>query len=129
MDNEIRDFFRQTAPKPTDATSFTLELNARLAAVEQIKAFRDREIRRARRHALVVFFAGLLLGGAAAAFLILHPVPVSETAWSEFLSAITGLTDGSPLSSILLVVIILLATLLPTLLISRKSKRMFPTIF
>lgn len=129
MDNEIKEFFRQTAPKPTDATSFTLELNARLAAVEQIKAFRDREIRRARRHALVVFIVGLLLGGAVAAFLILHPVSLSGTAWAEFLSAITGLTDGSPLSSILLIVIILLATLLPTLLISRKSKRMFPTIF
>ena len=129
MDNEIREFFRQTAPKPTDATSFTLELNARLAAVEQIKAFRDREIRRSRRHALVVFVAGLLLGGAAAAFLILHPVTLSETGWTQFLSAITGLNDGSTLSSILLVVIILLATLLPTLLISRKSKRMFPTIF
>ena len=54
MENEIKEFFRQTAPKPADPTSFTLELNARLAAVEQIKAYRDREIRRTRRVFLIV---------------------------------------------------------------------------
>lgn len=78
MENEIRDFFRQTAPKPSDATSFSLELNARLAAVEQIKAYHDREIRRTRRILYIVFAAGLLLGGALAAFLILHPVKLPE---------------------------------------------------
>lgn len=43
MENEIKDFFRQTAPQSSDPTAFRLELNARLAAVEQIKAYRDRE--------------------------------------------------------------------------------------
>ena len=78
MENEIREFFRQTAPKPADPTSFTLELNARLAAVEQIKAYRDREIRRTRRVFLIIFVAGLLVGGALAAFLILHPLTLPE---------------------------------------------------
>ena len=78
MENEIREFFRQTAPKPADPTSFTLELNARLAAVEQVKALRDREIRRTRRIFIFVFVAGLLLGGALAAFLILHPIRLPE---------------------------------------------------
>ena len=81
MENEIKEFFRQTAPKPADPTSFTLELNARLAAVEQIKAYRDREIRRTRRVFLIVFVAGLLIGGALAAFLILHPVRLPELSW------------------------------------------------
>ncbi len=79
MENEIREFFRQTAPKPADPTSFTLELNARLAAVEQIKAYHDREVRRARRTFLLVFVAGLVLGGALAAFLILRPVRMPDT--------------------------------------------------
>lgn len=79
MENEIKEFFRQTAPKPADPTSFTLELNARLAAVEQIKAFHDREVRRTRRIYLIVFAAGLLLGGALAAFLILYPVRIPDT--------------------------------------------------
>lgn len=78
MENEIREFFRQTAPKPADPTSFTLELNARLAAVEQIKAFHDQEIRRTRRVFLIVFAAGLLIGCAMAAFLILHPVRMPD---------------------------------------------------
>ena len=79
MENEIREFFRQTAPKPADPTSFTLELNARLAAVEQIKAYHDREVRRTRRTFLLVFVARLVLGGALAAFLILHPVRMPDT--------------------------------------------------
>ena len=78
MENEIKEFFRQTAPKPADPISFTLELNARLAAVEQIKAYRDREIRRTRRVFLIIFVAGLLVGGALAAFLILHPLTLPE---------------------------------------------------
>ena len=78
MENEIKEFFRQTAPKPSDATSFSLELNARLAAVEQIKAYHDREIRRTRRIMYAIFAAGLVLGGALAAFLILHPVTIPE---------------------------------------------------
>ena len=78
MENEIKEFFRQTAPTPADPTSFTLELNARLAAVEQIKAYHDREIRRTRRIFLIVFAAGLLLGGALAAFLILYPVRMPD---------------------------------------------------
>ena len=79
MENEIKDFFRQTAPKPADPTSFTLELNARLAAVEQIKAYHDREVRRTRRTFRIIFAAGLVLGGALAAFLILHPVRLPDT--------------------------------------------------
>ena len=79
MENEIKEFFRQTAPKPSDPTAFRLELNARLAAVESVKAYHDRELRRARRTFLLVFAAGLVLGGAFAAFLILHPVRMPDT--------------------------------------------------
>ena len=78
MENEIKDFFRQTAPQPSDPTAFRLELNARMAAVEQIKAYRDREIRRSRKIALAIFVAGLLVGGAAALFFILHPVQMPD---------------------------------------------------
>ena len=66
MENEIKEFFRQTAPKPSDPTAFRLELNARLAAVESVKAYHDREVRRLRRIRRLTFAAGLLLGGAAA---------------------------------------------------------------
>ena len=90
MENEIREFFRQTAPKPSDATSFTLELNARLAAVEQIKAYREREIRRNRRILWVVFAAGLLLGGALAALLILHPLTLPQLPDPESLAQAPG---------------------------------------
>ena len=97
MENEIREFFRQTAPKPADPTAFKLELNARLAAIEQVKAFRDREIRHARRMQRIAFAVGLVLGGAAAAFLILHPVQLPTLIGSS------ALTEGvSPLAASLI---------------------------
>ena len=114
MENEIKEFFRQTAPKPSDATSFTLELNARLAAVEQIKAYRDREIRRTRRVLWIVFAAGLLLGGALAALLILHPVSLPESGIPS--SALSG---ESPWFWGIAGVIVLLAISLPLLLLRR----------
>ena len=78
MENEIREFFQQTAPKPADPTAFKLELNARLAAVEQIKAYHDREVRRLRRIRRLTFAAGLLIGGAVTTVLILYPVHLPE---------------------------------------------------
>ncbi len=78
MENEIRDFFRATTPQPGDGTAFRLELNARLAAAEQIRQYREREERRLRRLAWVVFAAGLALGGAVAALLILKPFGLAE---------------------------------------------------
>ena len=84
MENEIREFFRQTAPKPSDPTAFKLELNARLAAVEQIKAFHDREVRRLRRIRRLTFAAGLLLGGAAAAFFIVYAI--GKKTWAKELA-------------------------------------------
>ena len=116
MENEIREFFRQTAPKPADPTSFTLELNARLAAVEQIKAYHDREVRRTRRTFLIVFAAGLVLGGALAAFLILHPVQLPAA--GSLASTFEGIA-GTPLFYAIAIPFALLAIGLP-LLASRR---------
>ena len=116
MENEIREFFRQTAPKPADPTSFTLELNARLAAVEQIKAYRDREIRRTRQTLLAVFVAGLLMGGAIIALLILHPVRLPA---AGSLASTMAQISGSPLLYAIAIPFALAAILLP-LLISRR---------
>lgn len=73
MENEIKEFFRTAAPLPGDATSFRLELNAKLVAAEQIRQFRDSEIRRSRRILYAVFAAGLLLGGGVTAVALLQP--------------------------------------------------------
>ena len=116
MENEIKEFFRQTAPQPSDATSFTLELNARLAAVEQIKAFRDREIRRTRLILWTVFAAGLLLGGALAAFLILHPVSLPQLPTPDALAETQGF---APWFWCIAGIIVLLAVALPLLLLRR----------
>lgn len=92
MENEIREFFHAAAPKPGDDTAFRLELNARLAAAEQIKQFHDREIRALRRRTGLLFAAGLLLGGSVAALFILHPVRLPDLI--PVISALTGEAPG-----------------------------------
>ncbi len=125
MENEIREFFRQTAPKPADPTSFTLELNARLAAVEQIKAYHDREVRRARRIRRLTFAAGLVLGGTAAAFFILHPVRMPELFWNFTLPE--GASDSwmSVISWIVAGLVVGLALFFPLRSLRRRRKLLF----
>lgn len=86
MEDEIRKILHETAPQPSDPTAFRLELNARLAAVEQIKIYRDREYLRTRRLLRLVFAAGILVGAAVALLLILHPIDlpdISSITWAE----------------------------------------------
>ncbi|MBO5582544.1 MAG: hypothetical protein IJ755_04525 [Bacteroidales bacterium] len=73
MENEIKTFFHEAAPQPADDATFRLELNARLAAVERVRQFHDEETHFARQIVLVVFIAGLIIGGLFAAIAILHP--------------------------------------------------------
>lgn len=73
MENEIKTFFHEAAPQPTDDATFRLELNARLTAVERVRQFHDEETHFARQIVLVVFIAGLIIGGLFAAIAILHP--------------------------------------------------------
>ena len=73
MEDEIRKLLHETAPQPSDPATFRLELNSRLAAVEQIKTYRDREYRRTRRLLRIVFSAGIFVGVAVARLVILCP--------------------------------------------------------
>ena len=90
MEDEIRKLLHVTAPQPSDPTAFRLELNARLAAVEQIKTYRDREYLRTRRLLRIVFAVGILLGAAVALLAILHPIDlpdISSINWTEVSSS------------------------------------------
>ena len=90
MEDEIRKLLHETAPQPSDPTTFRLELNARLATVEQIKTYRDREYLRTRRLLRIVFAAGILLGAAVALLVILHPIDlpdISSITWSDVQSS------------------------------------------
>lgn len=89
MEDEIRKLLHETAPQVSDPTAFRLELNARLAAVEQIKTYRDRAYLRTRRLLHIVFAAGLLVGAAVTLLVILHPIDlpdISSITWAEFSS-------------------------------------------
>ena len=125
MENEIREFFRQTAPKPADPTAFKLELNARLAAVEQIKAYHDREVRRLRRIRRLTFVAGLLLGGAATAFFILHPVQLPELLMDPHLPEGASTVGASLISWGVACLVVGLALFFPLRGLRRRRKLLF----
>lgn len=90
MEDEIRTLFHEAAPQPSAPTAFRLELNARLSAVEQIKTYRDREYRRSRRTMCYVFIAGILLGVALTALVLLHPVELPDISFVIPSDALTG---------------------------------------
>ena len=73
MENEIKDFFHATAPQPGDGTAFLLELNARLEAVEQVRLFHEREIRRTRQTMWAVFAIGLSMILSVTTVILLYP--------------------------------------------------------
>jgi len=86
MEDEIRILLHEEAPQPSDPATFRLELNSRLAAVEQIKTYRDSEYLRTRRLLRIVFAAGILVGAVVALLVILHPFDlpdISSITWSD----------------------------------------------
>ena len=125
MENEIKEFFRQTAPKPSDPTAFRLELNARLAAVESVKAYHDREVRRLRRIRRLTFVAGLLLGGAAAAWFILHPVRLPELPLDTRLPEGASTVTASLISWGVACLVVGLAIFIPLRSLRRQRKPLF----
>ena len=125
MENEIRTLFHEAAPKPSDPTAFRLELNARLAAVEQIKAYHDREVRRTRRILQFTLVFGLLLGGALTAFFILHPVQLPELSWDHTLPEGASTVKASLISWAVACLVIGLALFFPLRSLRRRRKLLF----
>ena len=125
MENEIRTLFHEAAPKPSDPTAFRLELNARLAAVEQIKAYHDREVRRTRRILQFTLVFGLLLGGALTAFFILHPVQLPELFWDPKLPEGASTVKASLISWAVACLVIGLALFFPLRSLRRQKKILF----
>ena len=127
MENEIKAFFRSTAPQPGDAVSFRLELQAKLAAAEQIRRFRESEVRRSRRTLYAVFAAGLLAGGALTALVLLQPAWL--TGWWEGLRGLLSVpavplgdkAAALPLWPAALLPLAILAIALPMLLLRRHT--------
>ena len=125
MENEIRTLFHEAAPKPSDPTAFRLELNARLAAVEQIKAYHDREVRRTRRILQFTLVFGLLLGGALTAFFILHPLQLPELFWDPKLPEGTSTVKASLISWAIACLVIGLALFFPLRSLRRRRKLLY----
>ena len=90
---DLEQFLRDNKPETPDEGQFMIEMNARLNQVEGIKQTVDGENRRWRKALIITLVAGLVLGSALTALVMLHPLPalgVDESALTkavEFLQA------------------------------------------
>lgn len=98
---EIEEILRENKPSVPDGEDFMIELNARLEAVEKIKAAICAERRRGRVRLLAALLAGLAAGGLLMALVLLSPaLPeapgwlVKGSFWSDLLSRVIVFLKG-----------------------------------
>lgn len=77
---DIEQYLRENAPQTPDEGQFMIETNARLDAVEGIKATVDGENRRWRVALIIALVAGLALGCLMTALMLLYPVQPQQAA-------------------------------------------------
>ena len=75
-DKALEELFLANKPEFDDKEAFMASLTKRLDAVEYIKQYQEATIRRYKMVAVVAFFAGLVVGGIAIAYLLASPTDV-----------------------------------------------------
>ncbi|MBR5170887.1 MAG: hypothetical protein IKW85_10015 [Muribaculaceae bacterium] len=75
-DKALEELFLANKPQFDDKDAFMASLNKRLDAVEYIKQYQEATIRRYKMAVVVAFFAGLVVGGIAIAYLLASPTDV-----------------------------------------------------
>lgn len=79
-DLDIRKLFDDCRPQLTDNAEFMAELNEKLNAVEEIKAYHDAQVRKLKSLATLALVVGCVLGVLFAAILILKPASSPQVA-------------------------------------------------
>ncbi len=72
-DKALEELFLANKPQFDDKEAFMASLTKRLDAVEYIKQYQEATIRRYKMAVVVAFFAGLVVGGIAIAYLLASP--------------------------------------------------------
>ena len=75
-DKALEDLFLAHKPHFYDSDEFMASLTKRLDAVEYIKQHQEATLRRYKMAMVVAFFAGLIVGGVAIAYLLASPTSV-----------------------------------------------------
>ena len=75
-DKALEELFLAQKPHFDDSDAFMASLTKRLDAVEYIKQHQEATIRRYKMAVVVAFFAGLVVGGVAIAYLLSTPTDV-----------------------------------------------------
>ena len=85
---DIEQFLRDNAPETPDEGQFMIEMNARLNSVEGIKKTVEGENRHWRVALIIALVAGLVLGCAITALVLLFPVEPLQVDQSALMKAI-----------------------------------------
>ena len=85
---DIEQFLRDNKPETPDEGQFMIEMNARLNAVEGIKKTVEGENRRWRVALIIALVAGLVLGCAITALVLLCPVEPLQVEQSALMKAL-----------------------------------------
>ena len=88
---DLEQFLRDNKPEIPDEGQFMIEMNARLNQVEGIKQTVDGENRRWRVALIIALVAGLVLGCAVTALVLLYPVQPVQLDDSVLTKAIQSL--------------------------------------
>ena len=94
---DIEQFLRDNTPDTPDEGQFMIETNARLNAVEGIKKTVDGENRRWRIALIIALGAGLALGCAITALVLLYPVQPIQVDDTVLVKAVRTLQDKQEL--------------------------------
>lgn len=90
---DIEQFLRDNKPQEPAEGNFMIEVNSRLAAVEEIKRAVAEERRRGRSKMIATLAAGLLLGCIITAFVLLKPIAPGNLS-TQFIARISLFLHG-----------------------------------
>ena len=91
--NDLEQYLRENKPLEPAEGDYIIEVNSRLAAVEEIKRAVAAERRHSRAVMMAALASGLLLGCLVTAFVLLHPV-APETFGTQLIARLSLFLHG-----------------------------------
>ena len=96
-DKELENLFLAQTPQFTDGDRFMASLTKRLDAVEYLKQYQERTIRRYKMALVAAFVVGIISGGVTIAFVLSTPIHVPLISFQVQAGFLLWLSENSRL--------------------------------
>ena len=96
-DNALEELFLTQTPQFTDSDRFMASLTKRLDAVEYLKQYQERTIRRYKMALVAAFVVGIISGGVTIAFVLSTPIQVPLISFQVQAGFLLWLSENSRL--------------------------------